>query len=75
MSTRRHFPAGVATAAAATWIQPLRAVVDPKKDTVVGHGKFRYRVHKDWVPPGQGRFHPILNCHEMMQPASMEPRS
>ncbi|MBL9188954.1 MAG: hypothetical protein JNK23_15835 [Opitutaceae bacterium] len=69
LPTRRHFLAGLGTAAAATWIQPLRAAVDPKKDTIVGHGAFRYRVHKDWVRPGQARYHPILNCHEMVQVA------
>lgn len=66
MPSRRHFLAGLATAAAATWIQPLRAA-DPRKDTLIGHGRFRYKVIKDWVPPGQGRHHPILNCHEMVQ--------
>jgi hypothetical protein len=68
MPTRRHFLAGLATAAAATWIEPLRSA-DPKKDTIIGHGSFRYRVVKDWVAPGQGRHHPILNCHEMVQVA------
>ena len=67
MPTRRHFLAGLATAAAATWIQSVRAAVDPKGDTIIGHGKFRYRVIKDWLAPGQGRHHPILNCHEMVQ--------
>lgn len=69
MKTRRHFLAGLSTAVAATWLQPLHAAADPKKDTLVGHGKFRYRVIKDWVAPGQGRHHPILNCHEMVQVA------
>lgn len=67
ITTRRHFLAGLGTAAAATWIQPLRAAADPAKDLIVGHGRHRYRVHRDWVPPGQGRYHPILNCHEMVQ--------
>lgn len=65
--TRRHFLAGLGTAAAAVWAQPIIAAVDPKKDTIVGHGKFRYRAHKDWVKPGQARYHPINNCHEMVQ--------
>ena len=67
MKTRRHFLAGLGTAAAATWTQSLRAAPDPKKDVVIGHGDFRYKVVKDWVAPGQGRHHPILNCHEMVQ--------
>jgi peptidylglycine monooxygenase len=67
MHTRRHFLAGLSTAATATWVQSLRAAADPKKDIVVGHGAHRYKVVKDWVPAGQGRHHPILNCHEMVQ--------
>lgn len=67
MPSRRHFIAGLATAAAATWTQTVNAAPDPKKDTVIGHGKHRYKVVKDWVAPGQGRHHPILNCHEMVQ--------
>jgi len=67
MTTRRHFLSGLSTAVAATWIQPLRAATVPGRDLVVGHGAFRYRVIKDWVAPGQGRHHPILNCHEMVQ--------
>lgn len=68
MQTRRHFfLSGLSTALAATWTQQLRAAPDPKKDIVVGHGAHRYRVNKDWVPAGQGRHHPILNCHEMVQ--------
>ena len=47
MPTPRHFLAGLSTAAAAPWIQPLCVAADPKKDTIVGHGKFRYRVIKD----------------------------
>lgn len=65
--TRRHFIAGLSTALAATWTQQLRAAPDPKKDVVIGHGAHRYKVVKDWVAPGQGRHHPILNCHEMVQ--------
>ena len=67
MKTRRHFLSGLGTALAATWTQHIEAAPDPKKDTVIGHGAHRYRVVKDWVAPGQGRHHPILNCHEMVQ--------
>jgi peptidylglycine monooxygenase len=63
---RRHFLGGLGTAAAAVWAQPLRAAEKPK-DVIIGHGAHRYRVVKDWVAPGQGRHHPILNCHEMVQ--------
>lgn len=57
----------MSTAAAAVWTQKLVAAPDPAHDLVIGHGAHRYRVIKDWVPPGQGRHHPILNCHEMVQ--------
>lgn len=67
MSTRRHFLAGLGTAVASVWVQPVFAQANPKKDTLIGHGSFRYRVHKDWVAPGSARHHPILNCHEMVQ--------
>ncbi len=67
MTSRRHFLGGFATATASLWVQHLRAAPNPKADIVIGHGSFRYRVHRDWVAPGQGRHHPILNCHEMVQ--------
>lgn len=67
MHTRRHFLSGLATAAAATYTETLRGAPDPAKDTLIGHGQHRYKVVKDWVPAGQGRHHPILNCHEMVQ--------
>ena len=67
MKTRRFFLSGLATAAAASFTETLRAAPDPKKDVVIGHGSHRYKVNKEWVPAGQGRHHPILNCHEMVQ--------
>lgn len=66
MNTRRHFLAGISTAALSLWTEKLIAA-DPKKDLVIGQGSHRYRVNKDWVASGQGRNHPILNCHEMVQ--------
>ncbi len=66
-TSRRHFLAGLTTAAASLWVQQVQGAPDPKKDTIIGHGAFRYKVRKDWVAPGQGRHHPILNCHEMVQ--------
>lgn len=67
MSTRRHFLSGLGTALASVWIQPVFAQVNPQKDVLVGHGRFRYRVRKDWVPAGSARHAPILNCHEMVR--------
>ena len=64
--SRRHFIAGLGTAIASTWTEPLRAAPEPKEE-IIGQGSHRYRVVRDWVAPGQGRNHPILNCHEMVQ--------
>ena len=66
MTTRRHFLAGLSTATLSLWTERLSAA-PAKVDLIIGHGAHRYRVHKDWVRPGQGRNHPILNCHEMVQ--------
>jgi hypothetical protein len=65
MTSRRTFFGGIGTALAGT-LTSTRAA-DPTKDSIIGHGSHRYRVVKDWVAPGQGRHHPILNCHEMVQ--------
>ena len=67
MLTRRHFLVGLSTAAASVWVQKVSGAPNPLTETIIGHGKFRYRVQRDWVAPGQGRHHPILNCHEMIQ--------
>ena len=66
MNNRRHFLAGLSSAALGLWSQKLLAAPQ-KGDQIIGHGLHRYRVRKDWVPSGQGRNHPILNCHEMIQ--------
>lgn len=67
MRTRRHFLSGLATAATATFTETIFSAPNAEKDILIGHGTHRYRVHKEWVPAGQGRHHPILNCHEMVQ--------
>src|SRR5690606_1580068 len=35
-----------------------------QEDPIVGHGDFRYKVHKDWARISTAH-NPILNCHEM----------
>ena len=67
MPTRRIFLSGLSTAVAASFVQTIKAAPNPAKDVIIGHGSHRYKVIKDWVAPGQGRHHPILNCHEMVQ--------
>jgi hypothetical protein len=64
---RRFFLAGLSTAAASSFVASVKAAPNPAKDVVVGNGAHRYKVNKEWVPAGQGRHHPILNCHEMVQ--------
>ncbi|MEI7774229.1 MAG: 6-bladed beta-propeller, partial [Verrucomicrobiota bacterium] len=66
MTTRRHFLTGLSSAVLGLWTQKLPAA-PTKTDVIIGQGKHKYRVQKDWVPKGQGRNHPILNCHEMVQ--------
>ena len=69
--TRREFATRTTRIAAAGFALP-RAVVlkgaSPPQE-IVGHGDFRYRVHKDW---GQlnASVTPVKNCHEMVQDRS-----
>ena len=41
MKARRHFLAGLGTAAMATWTQKLQSAPDPKKDVLIGHASHR----------------------------------
>ncbi|HLT51801.1 MAG TPA: twin-arginine translocation signal domain-containing protein [Arenibacter sp.] len=36
-----------------------------QEDDIVGHGDYRYKVHKNWAQISTA-FNPILNCHEMV---------
>ena len=49
-------------AAATTPVLPPRTPERP----IVGHGDFRYRVHRDWGTADAARF-PVQNCHEMVE--------
>ena len=33
---------------------------------IVGHGNFKYKVHKDWGVQDLGKY-PVMDCHEMVQ--------
>ncbi|RTE54959.1 6-bladed beta-propeller [Arenibacter aquaticus] len=35
-----------------------------QKENIVGHGEYRYKVHRDWAKISTAH-NPILNCHEM----------
>ncbi|WP_211093166.1 NHL repeat-containing protein [Flammeovirga agarivorans] len=36
-----------------------------KKDEIIGHGDYQYKIHRDWAKISSVR-NPILNCHEMV---------
>lgn len=73
MSDRRSFlkTGAVASAATAMFAHTLPLVHAasgdaPGDDGLVGHGDFRYRVHKEWTQVNPFRIH-LDNCHEMVQ--------
>ena len=65
---RREFTRRSALMAAATFYPANIISRRPQPDEIIGHGDFRYRVHRDW-----GRLDasvtPVNNCHEMVQDA------
>ncbi|MCR9200185.1 MAG: hypothetical protein NXI04_16240 [Planctomycetaceae bacterium] len=69
MSTRRHFlHAGASLAAGlfATTATNATGLSSSEDNEIIGHGEFRYRVHKDWADVNPSDV-PITNCHEMVQ--------
>jgi hypothetical protein len=44
--------------------QPISAF-DLKKDTIIGHGDFQYRIDMNWGALDPSKF-PVNNCHEMV---------
>ena len=44
------------------------ASFQPAENPIIGHGDFRYRVHRDWGTQDLRQF-PIQNCHEMVEDA------
>ncbi|GAB3648565.1 peptidylglycine monooxygenase-like protein [Echinicola sediminis] len=69
MNSRRKFIGNTALAMGAATLAPSWGFSlgnkKIKEDTVVGHGDYRYRVHKDWAKIGMADTS-ILNCHEMV---------
>ncbi len=67
ISSRRHFVKTSATVAAGITFLPSCSAGKSinKEDGIIGHGDFKYRVHKNWgnLDPNQ---HPVKNCHEMV---------
>ncbi len=67
-STRRHFLAAGALAAASAPFIRAQSKTDPTDGIVIGHGGFRYRVQKKWCRADFAK-HPVKDCHEMVQTA------
>lgn len=62
--SRRRFLKSTSLAAAA--LPVFNIIARPElSETIIGHGGFRYRVHKDWgnLDPAST---PVKNCHEMV---------
>lgn len=62
---RRSFVQNTAVLAGAAIAAPNILVRSQLDGEIIGHGDFRYRVHKSWgaLDPGQT---PVKNCHEMV---------
>jgi hypothetical protein len=64
--SRREFLMASAVAGAALALPAFNILQKPKiEDEIIGHGDFRYRVHKAWgnLDPAKT---PVKNCHEMV---------
>jgi len=69
MSTRRQFLHTGASLAAGLFATSATQATGPSSSEdkeIIGHGEFRYRVHKDWADVNPSDI-PITNCHEMVQ--------
>lgn len=76
-NSRRRFIKSTAVVASGTLILPYYAKSQFKNEStmtsskttgphVVGHGNFKYRVHKEWGVQDLGKY-PVMDCHEMVQ--------
>lgn len=67
--SRRTFVKQSTAAAGAAFLMPGYTVnihsKTPADGEIVGHGDFRYRVHKSWGDLDPGKT-PVKNCHEMV---------
>lgn len=69
MNNRRSFVKSTAIASAALATMPRRIWARNaglQEKPIIGHGEFRYRVHKDWAKINPFKTF-IDNCHEMVQ--------
>ena len=65
--SRRKFLLAGSGAVAATFA-PFHILKSKPRlfDEIIGHGDFRYRVHREWGVLDSGKY-PVNNCHEMVQ--------
>ncbi len=67
MKRRAFAKASLALTALATMSPPNILRSKPKlSDEIVGHGDFKYRVHRQWGDLDLAK-RPVKNCHEMVQ--------
>lgn len=68
MTSRRNFIKQTGAAASLMSLTPFYILKEkPKlKEEVIGHGDFRYKVHREWGVLDSGKY-PVNNCHEMVQ--------
>lgn len=65
-STRRTFIATAAAALAAPHLRAQSKTAPEFHGEIIGHGKFRYRVDKQWSKADPAK-NPVKDCHEMVQ--------
>ena len=66
--TRREFSRRTAKLASLALFPANIIAKRPQPTEIIGHGEFRYRVHRDWGTQDAG-VTPVNNCHEMVQDA------
>ncbi len=66
--TRRHLLTSALGIAGSAPFVRAQSKSDPTDGLVIGHGEFRYRVHKRWCQASPDQ-HPVKDCHEMVQTA------
>ncbi|WP_299046127.1 6-bladed beta-propeller [uncultured Polaribacter sp.] len=65
---RKEFLGNTVKAAAGILVAPHFNIIKSKPkmyDTVIGHGDFKYKVHKSWGDLDRAKT-PVKNCHEMV---------
>ncbi len=65
---RKEFLGNTVKAAAGILVAPHFNIIKSKPkmyDTIIGHGDFKYKVHKSWGDLDRAKT-PVKNCHEMV---------